>query len=425
MDGKHIKRRLLLDLKAHLDSKEMSLVAGPRQAGKTTLISELRNDLARSGEKTLFFSMDIEEDKKFFISQNALLNRIQIEFGGNRGFVFLDEIQRKEDAGLFLKGLYDRGLPYKFVVSGSGSLELKEKVHESLAGRKRIFELPTVTFEEFADFRTEYRYEGRLRDFFSVDTEAARRFLDEYLVFGGYPRVILAETREEKMKIINEIYRSVVERDISYLLKVEKVDAFSSMLRLLSAQNGGILNYSDIAQAVDVSAATLKNYLWYAEKTFLVERVRPFFRNARKEITKSPVLYFHDTGLRNYIAGMFGEPRNPEEKSFLFQNAVWRALRESIGYRNANIRFWRTKERAEVDFIIETPKEAIPVEVKYREMKRGEIKRSLQSFIEKYSPSKAFVVNRSYEGTEEINETEVRFLPFWKAGDIVEGNVGR
>jgi predicted AAA+ superfamily ATPase len=80
--------------------------------------------------------------KQLFHSQDNLIQRIRLEFGDEAGFVFIDEIQRKEDAGLFLKGIYDRGFPRKFILSGSGSIELKEKIAESLAGRKRIFEVP-------------------------------------------------------------------------------------------------------------------------------------------------------------------------------------------------------------------------------------------------------------------------------------------
>jgi len=164
-----IKRKLFKELKEHLSQKEISIIVGPRQAGKTTLMELLKEYLERQGENTVFLSLDFEADKKYFTSQNDLINKIQLEIGKNKGYVFIDEIQRKENAGLFLKGLYDLKLPYKFIVSGSGSVELKEKIHESLVGRKRTFELNTISFQEFVDFCTDYRYEGKLFDFFMVD----------------------------------------------------------------------------------------------------------------------------------------------------------------------------------------------------------------------------------------------------------------
>jgi len=161
-----IKRTLLEPLTAHISQKEISFIVGPRQAGKTTIMYLLKDWLEKNGERTLFLNLDIESDKQFFDSQADLVRKIELELGKHKGYVFIDEIQRKEDAGIFLKGIYDMNLPYKYIVSGSGSVELKERIHESLTGRKRIFGLSTLSFEEFVNYRTDYRYEDKLHDFF-------------------------------------------------------------------------------------------------------------------------------------------------------------------------------------------------------------------------------------------------------------------
>jgi Predicted ATPase (AAA+ superfamily) len=121
-----IKRKVFEELKSHLTSKEISLIVGPRQVGKTTLMLLLKEHLENEGKKTLFLNLDVEHDKQFFVSQSALIRKINLELGNERGYVFIDEIQRKENAGIFLKGIYDLNLPHKFIVSGSGSLELKQ-----------------------------------------------------------------------------------------------------------------------------------------------------------------------------------------------------------------------------------------------------------------------------------------------------------
>ena len=167
-----IRRDIFQDLKSHLAKKEITLIVGPRQAGKTTLMMLLKEYLESVRKKTVFLSLDFENDQKFFSSQNALIEKLKLEFGNNEGYVFIDEIQRKEDAGVFLKGLYDMSLPYKFIVSGSGSVELKEKVHESLAGRKAMFEVFPVSFREFVNFKTGYKYDDKLADYFTVEKSA-------------------------------------------------------------------------------------------------------------------------------------------------------------------------------------------------------------------------------------------------------------
>lgn len=411
---KLIRRIIFEELKKHLVKEEISLIIGPRQVGKTTLMLLLKDYLEEKGEKTTFLSLDFEQDNPFFISQEALIRKLQLELGREKGVVFIDEIQRKENAGIFLKGIYDKNLPYKFIVSGSGSMELKEKIHESLVGRKRIFELTPVSFEEFVNFKTEYRYQDRLNDFFEIEKEKTKHFLEDYLNFGGYPRVILEEKMEEKRRVIDEIFRSYLEKDISYLLKVEKIDAFSNLIKILAGQIGQLVNYSEVASVTGISVPTLKNYFWYAEKTFIIQRLTPYFTNIRKEISKSPKVYFCDIGLRNYALGLFRNIASPTELGPIFENFVFNVLKEKLKFSGAALHFWRTKEKAEVDFILNFGKEILPVEAKYKRFTRPEVPRSLRSFISKYRPRKAFIVNMNFSKTLKIDETEVVFSPFWE-----------
>ena len=400
-----IKRYMFSELVAHLPKKELSLIVGPRQAGKTTLMLQVQDYLKKKNEKTLFLSLDFEGDTPHFNTQAALLDRINLEFGKKKGYVFIDEIQRKENAGIFLKGLYDMQTPYKFVVSGSGSIELKEKVHESLAGRKRMFELQTVSLKEFINYKTMY---------FRIEKTESLGLLIEYLNFGGYPRVILEETLAEKLQTMDEIYRSYIEKDIAYLLRVERIDAFGNLLRLLAGQVGNIINLNEISSTVGISVQTVKNYLYYAEKTFVIKRLTPYYRNIRKEISKSPVVYFNDIGMRNFSIGQFGRYMMLSEIGFLFQNLIYRLLHEKIKDEGSTLHFWKTKDRAEVDFVINKGREVIPVEVKCKEMKEKSIARSLRSFISRYKPKEAFVVNISLKDEDMIEKTKIRFIPFFE-----------
>lgn len=409
-----IERTLFSDLVKHLPKKEISIIIGPRQSGKTTLMELLKEHLEKEGARTLYLNLDIEWDRPHFDSQLALLKKIELELGKKRGFVFIDEIQRKENAGLFLKGLFDLKLPYKFIVSGSGSLELKEQIHESLIGRKRLFELTTITFLEFVNHKTDYKYKDNLLNFFEIENAKAQQLLTEYMDFGGYPRVVLESERNEKNKIIDEIYRSVLEKDVAYLLKVGKTEAFSSLIKLLSSQIGNLINYSELSSTLNISHQTLKKYLWYSQKIFLLELVSPYARNIRKEITKSPVPYFWDMGIRNYSLGIFGHVSSPSEFGLLFENFVFLLLRTRTVLSLTKLNFWRTKDRAEVDFILESGKEIIPIEVKFKSFKKEEVPRSLRSFIDKYGPSEAYIVNLNFKKTLKIDKTTLFFIPFYE-----------
>jgi predicted AAA+ superfamily ATPase len=407
-----IKRKLYSKLIDHLEQKEMSIIVGPRQAGKTTLMELLKAHLDKSGERTLLLNLDVEWDRPHFESQAALLRKIELELGKRRGYVFIDEIQRKENAGLFLKGLFDLHLPYKFILSGSGSLELKQNIDESMVGRKRLFELSTVSFEEFVGYRTGDRYEGKLLDFFEIEKERAGILLMEYLQHGGYPRIVMATEQQEKLQLMDEIYRSVLEKDIAYLLKLDKPDVFSALIRVLAGQIGQLLNYSELSSTLNVSFQTVKNYLWYARKIFLVEVMAPYARNVKKEISKAPVPYFWDLGLRNHALGLFGQIQSPSEYGFVFENLVFLLLKEKLKYKAAKLNFWRTTDKAEVDFVIDSERTVTPVEAKYKHLRQTRVPASLRSFISKYQPENAYIINLSLRDAARIDNTMVHFLPF-------------
>ncbi len=407
-----IKRTILKDVKNHLSKKEMTLITGPRQAGKTTIILAVKDELDKKGEKTVFLNLDIERDRYFFESQAALVKKIELEVGKKRAFIFIDEIQRKENAGLFLKGIYDMNLPYKFILSGSGSIELKEKIHESLTGRKRIFELETLSFVEFLNFKTNYSYENRLADFFEIEKNKANELLDEFMFFGGYPAAVKAETKDEKLNVLNEIYRSYIEKDISYLLGVKKTETFSHLINILASQAGNIVNVSELSSTLGLAAATVKEYLWYIEKTFITKKVTPYFKNIRREITKSPIYYFRDLGLQNFAKGGFSFG-DKSENGFSFQNLVFNEIYKKTEKNGGDIHFWRTKNGAEVDIIVEAGNKVIPIEVKWSVLKKPVITRSLQSFIEHYAPKEAYIINREFKKKIKFRNTIIYFTTIY------------
>jgi hypothetical protein len=408
-----IKRELLSELIEHLEQKEISLIVGPRQAGKTTLMNLLKEVVTKKGKKSLYLNLDIEADKQYFVSQEQLLRKIRLDIG-DHGYLFIDEIQRKENAGLFLKGLFDMNLSYKWIVSGSGSVELKEKIHESLAGRKRMFELTTLSWTEFVNYKTMYQYENNLLEFYSLETAKSQALLEEYMSFGGYPRVVLEEHSEEKRKIIAELYQSYLVKDIVELLGVQKSNSFTALVRIMASQIGKMVNINELSSTLGIHKTTINQYLWYMEQTFFIDKVTPFYKNIRKEITKAPVYYFSDMGMRNYALGTFGTSIPISDPGFLFQNFVFAILKKLTRSSSLQIHYWRTMNKAEVDFVIDKVTDTVPIEVKYQNLTKPNLARSFQSFISNYQPKKAFVIHIGKEMHLVENNTEVELIPFFK-----------
>jgi len=408
-----IKRWCYEKVKKHaFEAKEVTMVIGPRQSGKTTLLRQLMDEMIRDGRKVMYLNLDYEADNQFFESQITLIAKIKNDIG-SAGTVFIDEVQRKENAGVFLKGIYDMDLGYKFVVTGSGSFELNEKIVESMAGRKRLFELNSLSFKEFVDYKTDYKYVENYDLLQKFEEDKLSLMLQEYLIFGGYPRVILSSDEAEKRLLATEIFNSYLDKDIRGWLGVDKIQEFTEMCRVLAAESGQLLDMTKLGKQTALSYKTIKNYLWYLEKTYIIRTVRPFGKNKVNELVRSPMVYFNDLGMRNFLLGQLYQRDfkiNLVDTSFLFQNLIFLMLIDltEINLLPYDICYWRTKSGAEVDFVWGNIVKPIPVEVKFSKQKN--VTRSLMSFMNKYMPEKAFLVNleveKKYRGVD--------FVPYWR-----------
>jgi len=407
-----IPRFIQSALTQHLNKAEITVLIGPRQAGKTTLLQEIGKNLTEAGAICLFFNLDIDVDAQHFSSQQRFVDRVQALTAGKPAFVFIDEVQRIENAGLFLKGIYDRQLPHKWIATGSGSLELKEKIAESLAGRKRNFLLYPVSAGEFLSYRLSTSLQQSVA-LIGTDPYAEEHLLMEYLQFGGYPRVLTTPDKHEKRSLLAEIFQSFVERDLQLLLRLEKTKELITLLQLLSNRIGRLVNYQDLANMTNLSVATVKNYLWYCEKTFVVEEVLPYFTNKEKELTKTPQYYFVDSGLRNFLLNNFDLTPSSSDFGFAFQQLVFQVLKGRFSNGIEKIRYWRTQNQAEVDFVVQDGLSILPIEVKAERMKAPGVERSLRNFITTYEPSEAWVVNRSLREQVQVGRTTVKFIPWY------------
>lgn len=408
-----ISRFIASELTEHLGKEEITLLIGPRQAGKTTLLRSIADQLIQNGATCLFFNLDIDTDAQHFSSQQRFIERVEALSAGKSVYVFIDEVQRIENAGLFLKGIYDRRLPHKWIATGSGSLELKEKIAESLAGRKRNFLLFPISVGEFLSYRLSAQLPQAVAQI-RTDTFAEERLLIEYLQYGGYPKVLTAADNLEKRKVLSEIFQSYVERDLQLLLRLEKSRELITLLQLLANRIGRLVNYQDLANMTNLSVPTVKNYLWYCQKTFVIEEVLPFFTNKEKELTKTPQYYFVDSGLRNFLLNSFDLTPLSPDFGFLFQQLVFQLLRNRFSNGIEAIRYWRTQNQAEVDFVVQNGLSILPVEVKAERMKKPQVERSLHNFIATYKPAEAWIINRSLKESIRIEDTEVKFIPWYE-----------
>lgn len=426
IEKKAIPRELFEEVASHLDKPEITLITGSRQVGKTVLLEQLKNYLVKEKKipESLIFSynLDLVQDWEIFQNQADFIEFVKDRSQTQKVYILVDEAQKVPEAARFFKGVYDSKLNAKLVLTGSASLEIKAKFKETLAGRKRIFQLPPFTFSEFLSctdkFLANALKEGRKIN--QIDRRKLVRLYKDYLTFGGYPRVVLSRNKEEKRNILKDIYSSYVEQDAIGFLEIKNKTAFNRLIRLLAAQTGQLINIEELATNLGIDRQTVERYLWALEQTFVVKKISPYFRNPRQEIIKAGKVYFLDSGIRNLVLENFDPLDKRIDKGSVLENAVLAELLFLRRNKTGEIHFWRTKQKAEVDFVIEKGWELLPIEVKYS-VKKNRITSGLKSFVEKFNPRKVLVVNLTRgEGKVIVSKTRLDFVYPFEVSKIVE-----
>lgn len=376
----HLKPRAILPtLLENLRNRKILVLIGSRQVGKSSLMFLLIESLLRERRvpATDIFYFNLDDLKLHELFENLPEFVHFLGAGKSRKYLFIDEVQRLPNPGLMLKSLYDLQLDIKIICSGSSQLEVKSKLKENLVGRARQFEIQRLSFPEYLEF---------------AQPVTRRQALEDMLVYGSYPGVAILPERLEKQLAIKDIYQSYVEKDLVDFLKVDDIQAFNRLVGLLANQIGNLLNVQNLAKAVRTHRQHIEHYLAILENTFIIRRVYPFFQNYKKEITRTPKVYFLDLGLRNFALNDFRPVELREDTGKLFENFYFLHLLHQDIFGLQKINFWRTTNQTEIDFIVtrETQREAI--EVKWE---RATAPKSFASIKKYYPDMKTTVVTKA------------------------------
>ena len=367
-----VRRKKQLTLIRHLSKKEFTILIGQRQIGKSTMLKQLFEDLKQKGETCYFLNLDRKDILDELNLNPENLFKICPLLSDKKIIVFIDEIQYLDDATTFLKLLFDEyANQLKIVATGSSAFYIDKQFKDSLVGRKKIFQMGTLDFEEFLHFKgrndlvSELKLLQSKKITKSIHENVLWAYMDEFINYGGYPAVVLENNIDEKIELLREIRDSYIKRD---LLESGVADEtkFYRMLMLLASQSGNILNVNEISNTLRITNATVENYLYVLQKCFHITLVKPFYNNLRKELTKMPKVYIHDLGLRNILINYFAPIEQRADNGQVLENYCFRVLSEK--YEQDQIKYWRTADGNEVDFVIETQYlKGFAVEVKFNE----------------------------------------------------------
>lgn len=335
------KQAILRDLQ-----KKMVLLAGPRQAGKTTLAKEIAHEFSSS----TYLNYDRLEDRKILLKE-AWLSHTEL--------LIFDELHKMPKWKNYLKGIYDTKPAFqKILVTGSARLEIFKQVGDSLAGRYFLHRLMPLSPAECEKVHLDYT-------------------LDRFLERGGFPEPFLTPDLIDANRWRLQYIDSLLREDVLDFENIQNLNAIRLVFELLRERVGSPISYSSIAQDVAISPNTVKKYIQILEALYIVFRITPYSRNIARSLLKEPKIYFFDTGL---VKG---------DNGIKFENLVATCLLKHVFAKtdylaeSYSLNYLHTKEKHEVDFVLTFNNQVEKmIEVKYAD---SSINQSLRYFSEKYN----------------------------------------
>ncbi|MBI4226381.1 ATP-binding protein [Candidatus Roizmanbacteria bacterium] len=336
------QRKIYPKLLSHTESSLVTVLTGMRRTGKTTLVKQLllditnKNslylDLQRPDNRELFQQKNYDSIREAFIARGLSDKKTMV--------VVLDELQLAPESVSAIKYLSDHHR-IKFVVTGSSSYYLKNLFSESLAGRKKVFELYPLDFGEFLNFKKiSFSQVNWKKGSFQIhEYNRISSYYEEYIRFGGFPQVVLSLSALEKRDILSDIMSSYVNIDIRSLADFSDERNLYSLAKLLAGRVGSRVEYSKLSRLTGLSRPTVANYISFFEKTYLIKTISVYTKSVDREIVKARKLYFCDTGLANTLAELSSGAQ--------FENTLVNQLAHHYA-----LQYYALKSGQEIDFVL-------------------------------------------------------------------------
>ncbi|MFH1711553.1 MAG: ATP-binding protein [Nanoarchaeota archaeon] len=392
-------------------------IVGIRRCGKTFLMFSKIEELLKKVDKKSTIYINFENRKLFPLNQkyfNDIMEFIYSEKLLEKGkiYLFLDEVQKIDGWEKSVRGIYDefKG-KIKIFVSGSNANLLSKDYGTLLTGRHISKTLMPLSFKEFLKFK-DYSIEKALTE---KDRANIKKLLEEYLMFGGFPEVVLSENKEQ---MLSQLFNDILSRDI-LSRNIRKESVLEEFAYYLAGNISSLLSFNKMAgyfksRGIKASVPTLESYFGLIKNSFLFfdnlifsYKIKDQFQNPRK-------IYCIDNGIFNFAGFKFSK-----DYGKMYENAVFLKLKkESFDNRLIHIFYWKNVLHEEVDFVV---KEGIKVkqliQVCYNlddlETKKREIKVLLKA-SEELKCNNLLIINKDYEGEEKRENRKIKFMPLWK-----------
>ncbi|MCK5848868.1 MAG: ATP-binding protein [Caldisericia bacterium] len=376
------ERDILKKIEPYRESKEAVIITGMRRTGKTTLLRYLYKET--ESENKLLLDLENPLNRKYFEEEN--FDKIQASLGilginfSEPSYVFLDEIQLFKNIPKIVKYFIDH-FQTKFFLTGSTNYYSRKMFEESLAGRKIVFELFPLTFKEFVAFTDRgINLPSQKNNVSRPIFEKLSTLYDEYIMFGGFPEVVLKQSVAEKNAALDDIFRSYFNLEVIQMSNYRKSSVIRDLMLLLMNRAGERIDVQNISQELGISRATTYSYLEFLEGSYFIKLLKPYNLGSKMEIRKSNKIYVCDVGLVRHFAHA--------AEDCLFENSVFQNLRI-----RGDIKYYERKSGTHICFISKENNKIVAYDTALHPRKTdltrlsriaGEIKMDEFSIISKY-----------------------------------------
>ena len=382
-----VNRSIFNELERDLEQPHVLILLGARQVGKSTLM-EMLMEVAHRGSRPLrSFNLEFPDDLLFFSKTEAeIFDDLTAE---SNAIIFIDEFHYLKNASKIFKAIYDKKKNIKVVASGSSSLEIHKHLKESLVGRKKTVRIYPLNWDE---------------------QQAVCDDIQDFIIYGGMPGLVHLDSKDEKIEYLAQIVQTYLMKDIKALIKEENIRAFNHLLFYLAENQGQVSPMSNMAREIRVTNKTIEHYLNLLEQTFVLYGVHSFSRKLGNELKKSRKYYFYDTGIRNSLVKNFSPLSQRDDIGSLYETYIFLELYQ-MRKANTELRFWRTKQGDEVDFIWIENQYPIPIEVKTSD--KGLPHKGMIKFLQSYPEAPyGLIFNREKEDDWEWQGHQLKLRKF-------------
>ncbi len=409
----YLKRIVYSELIKDIARREIGIIIGTRQVGKTTLLKEIESYCQKQGVKSRYFNLEMPPDANYFARD---FNDILEDICKQKQAVLIDEFHYLPNATKLFKLIYDGYKGIKVFASGSSAIEMHKHLKESLAGRRRLYRLLPLSFSEWLPSKTaRIKLPGSIYSKVNPRTHRyLQKYLEEFIIFGGMPGLVHERNKDAQKRLLIDLVATYIQKDIKALLREEDILSFNRLLVLLANQEGCLLSENGISRDLNYSLRQIRKDIAILGQMFLLDILKPFFTNRGRELKQVNKIYYFDSGIRNAILRDFRNLKERPDRGELLESFVLHEIQKNLAV-SQEIYYWRTREKEEVDFVIIQDRVPIAIEVKSK-LSTTEIPIGIKQFLRKYPESKvAVILNDDLRQDINYGRKKIIFAPHYYA----------